>query len=67
MVNLLNHYRFNGLDPGTSELPDFLPLFLEFLSTQPGAMRWPCSAKPSRSWRCCEPGWSDVARPTPSC
>jgi nitrate reductase molybdenum cofactor assembly chaperone NarJ/NarW len=35
MVNLLNHYRANGLDPGNSELPDFLPLFLEFLSTRP--------------------------------
>jgi nitrate reductase delta subunit len=35
MVNLLNHYRAHGLDPGTSELPDFLPLFLEFLSTRP--------------------------------
>ena len=35
MVNLLNHYRSNGLDLGTSELPDYLPLFLEFLSTRP--------------------------------
>jgi nitrate reductase delta subunit len=35
MVNLLNHYRAKGLEPRTSELPDFLPLFLEFLSTQP--------------------------------
>jgi nitrate reductase delta subunit len=35
MVNLLNHYRANGLEPGTSELPDFVPLFLEFLSTRP--------------------------------
>jgi len=35
MVNLLNHYRAKGLDLGTSDLPDFLPLFLEFLSTQP--------------------------------
>jgi len=35
MVDLLNHYRANGLDPGASELPDFLPLFLEFLSTRP--------------------------------
>lgn len=37
MVDLLNHYRAAGLDPGTSELPDFLPLFLEFLSTRPVA------------------------------
>ena len=35
MVNLLHHYRSKGLDPGRSELPDFLPLFLEFLSTRP--------------------------------
>ncbi len=35
MVNLLSHYRSKGLEPGTAELPDFLPLFLEFLSTQP--------------------------------
>jgi nitrate reductase delta subunit len=35
MVNLLNHYRAHGLDPSDSELPDFLPLFLEFLSVQP--------------------------------
>ena len=35
MVNLLQHYRAHGLDPGDSELPDYLPLFLEFLSTRP--------------------------------
>jgi nitrate reductase molybdenum cofactor assembly chaperone NarJ/NarW len=35
MVNLLSHYRNKGLELGTSELPDFLPLFLEFLSLQP--------------------------------
>jgi nitrate reductase delta subunit len=35
MVNLLGYYRSKGFDLGTSELPDFLPLFLEFLSTQP--------------------------------
>jgi nitrate reductase molybdenum cofactor assembly chaperone NarJ/NarW len=35
MVNLLNHYRAHGLEPAASELPDFLPLFLEFLSTRP--------------------------------
>src|SRR3546814_12162508 len=35
MVDLLQHYRANGLDLTTAELPDYLPLFLEFLSLQP--------------------------------
>ena len=35
MVNLLNHYRSKGLEPGATELPDFLPMLLEFLSMQP--------------------------------
>jgi nitrate reductase delta subunit len=35
MVKLLLRYRAHGLDPSTGELPDFLPLFLEFLSTRP--------------------------------
>lgn len=35
MVDLLEHYRANGLDLTTDELPDFLPLFLEFLSMRP--------------------------------
>jgi nitrate reductase delta subunit len=33
MVQLLMRYRMHGLDVGSRELPDFLPLFLEFLST----------------------------------
>ena len=35
MVDLLALYEKNGLQVTASELPDFLPLFLEFLSTQP--------------------------------
>src|SRR3546814_12087995 len=35
MVDLLEHYRAKGLDLTTVELPDYLPLFLEFLSLQP--------------------------------
>jgi len=35
MVKLLLRYRAHGLDPSTRELPDYLPLFLEFLSTRP--------------------------------
>ncbi len=34
MVELQNLYEMNGLYSATNELPDYLPLFLEFLSTQ---------------------------------
>jgi len=40
MVRLLMRYRMHGLDLSSKELPDFLPLFLEFLSTcRPGEAR----------------------------
>src|SRR3546814_1245192 len=35
MANLIEHYRSQGLEVSAAELPDFLPLFLEFLSMQP--------------------------------
>jgi nitrate reductase delta subunit len=35
MIDLKNQYETNGLMIGAAELPDFLPLFLEFLSTRP--------------------------------
>lgn len=34
MVNLLKQYKEAGLDIGVRELPDYIPLYLEFLSTQ---------------------------------
>lgn len=34
MVNLQNQYQEAGLDIGVRELPDYIPLYLEFLSTQ---------------------------------
>ncbi len=37
LVDLKALYEQNGLEIGTSELPDFLPLFLEFLSILPEA------------------------------
>jgi len=37
MVSLLETYRDAGFDPVTSELPDHLPVLLEFLSTRPFA------------------------------
>jgi nitrate reductase delta subunit len=35
MVSLIETYREGGFDPATSELPDHLPVLLEFLSTRP--------------------------------
>jgi len=35
MVSLLELYRAKGLELSANELPDHLPVFLEFLSTQP--------------------------------
>lgn len=37
MVSLIETYREGGFDPVTSELPDHLPVLLEFLSTRPAA------------------------------
>ena len=34
MVDLMEHYRLNGYDLDAKELPDYIPLFLEYLSTQ---------------------------------
>lgn len=35
MVDLKQHYESHGLEMASSELPDFLPLLLEFLSERP--------------------------------
>jgi len=35
MADLIELYRSHGFEPTASELPDFLPLFLEFLSLLP--------------------------------
>lgn len=35
MVSLVETYREGGFEPATSELPDHLPVLLEFLSTRP--------------------------------
>jgi nitrate reductase delta subunit len=37
MVNLIETYREGGFEPTTTELPDHLPVLLEFLSTRPFA------------------------------
>ncbi|MBU1279257.1 MAG: nitrate reductase molybdenum cofactor assembly chaperone, partial [Alphaproteobacteria bacterium] len=35
MVSLIETYREGGFEPATTELPDHLPVLLEFLSTRP--------------------------------
>lgn len=37
MVDLLHEYQRHGFEPGVAELPDHVPLFLEFLSLLPAA------------------------------
>lgn len=37
MVDLLSMYEADGFSIGAKELPDYLPLFLEYLSTKPDA------------------------------
>ncbi len=37
MVSLMETYRGGGFEPATTELPDHLPVLLEFLSTRPYA------------------------------
>ena len=37
MVSLIETYRAAGVEPATTELPDHLPVLLEFLSTRPFA------------------------------
>lgn len=37
MVSLIETYREGGFDPATTELPDHLPVLLEFLATRPWA------------------------------
>lgn len=46
MVSLLQRYRQAGLDVARNELPDYIPLFLEFLSTQPEAEARAALAEP---------------------
>jgi nitrate reductase delta subunit len=47
MIDLQNLYGEKGLEIGASELPDFVPLFLEFLSTQPRAEAYDLLGQPA--------------------
>jgi nitrate reductase delta subunit len=47
MIDLKNLYESSGLEMAASELPDFAPLFLEFLCTQPRAEAYDLLAQPA--------------------
>jgi nitrate reductase molybdenum cofactor assembly chaperone NarJ/NarW len=47
MADLIELYRGHGFEPTASELPDFLPLFLEFLSLLPGSEAQALLAEPA--------------------
>lgn len=47
MVDLQNLYVEKGFELGTSELPDFLPLFLEFLSVLPRSEAYDLLGQPA--------------------
>lgn len=46
MIDLKSLYENAGLEMAASELPDFLPLFLEFLSTRDRVEAWDLLAQP---------------------
>jgi nitrate reductase molybdenum cofactor assembly chaperone NarJ/NarW len=46
MIDLQNLYGEKGLEIGASELPDFMPLFLEFLANQPREEAYELLAQP---------------------
>ena len=47
MIDLKSLYESNDLEMAAAELPDFVPLFLEFLSTQPRAEAYDLLAQPA--------------------
>ncbi|MBM3528974.1 MAG: nitrate reductase molybdenum cofactor assembly chaperone [Alphaproteobacteria bacterium] len=46
MIDLKSQYENAGLEIGATELPDFLPLFLEFVATRPPAEAWEMLGQP---------------------
>jgi nitrate reductase delta subunit len=47
MIDLKAMYESHGLEPDAAELPDFVPLFLEFLSALPRAEAYELLAQPA--------------------
>jgi nitrate reductase delta subunit len=67
MVDLLEVYRQHGFELDARELPDYIPLFLEYLAQRPPRRRWTCWPMPCTSWRCSAPGWLNATAIITSC
>lgn len=52
MVDLMAQYRAAGLEIDSRELPDFLPLYLEYLASRSAAQARKGCRTSRRSWRC---------------
>ncbi|BFO12157.1 hypothetical protein GGER_46670 [Serratia rubidaea] len=56
MVELMGQYQQQGLQLARRELPDYLPLYLEYLSILPPRRRRKGCRTSRRFWRCSAPG-----------
>jgi nitrate reductase molybdenum cofactor assembly chaperone len=52
MVDLMAQYEQHGLQLDSRELPDHLPLYLEYLAQLPEEKRLAVCRTSRRSWRC---------------
>lgn len=67
MVDLLAQYERHGLLLDSRELPDHLPLYLEYLAQLPRRKRLAVCRISRRSWRCYRRVCSSVKAITPRC
>ena len=67
MVDLLAQYEQAGLLLNCRELPDYLPLYLEYLSLQPEPAARRGYRMSPRSRRCSAGGCNSAAAPSASC
>ena len=67
MADLIELYRGHGFEPTAGELPDFLPLFLEFLSLLPDVEARALLAEPAGILRSSRTGLSHAKAPMRRC
>lgn len=67
MVDLMAQYEQHGLQLDSRELPDHLPLYLEYLAQLPKKRRWAVCGTSRRSWRCSARVFSSVRAATRCC